>query len=170
MRRRERRKAVAKPHREAFRCGGVAHSGSGRASALRAKSCRMTSTDVRPNGDNNRLSARREGQLSCPLRHQACECGASATSSDGVGWGSTERAILAQPCRFCRLASGGVGLSLGFASRRSPVRSRYAPSKKPSLTSAFHRVAPQPDVGDGRGGRRGTQLRRTRRPRGLAFR
>jgi hypothetical protein len=63
----------------------------------------------------------------CPVRQRPCERGASGPVSNGVGRGWTRRAISAQPWRFCWSASGGVGLSGGFASRRSPVRSRYAP-------------------------------------------
>jgi hypothetical protein len=73
-------------------------------------------------------SSHRKGQLGCPMGHQPCGHGASATSSNGVRWRSTERRILAQPCPYRRLPSGGVRRSDGFASRRSPVRSRYAPS------------------------------------------
>jgi hypothetical protein len=65
---------------------------------------------------------------SCPFRRQPCERGASGPPSNGVGRCSVKRLITAQSWRFCSPVSGGVGLSIGFASRRSPVRSRYAPS------------------------------------------
>ena len=63
----------------------------------------------------------------CPFRQRQCERGASGPPSNGVGLRSVVRLILAQSCRFRRLPADGVGLSDGFASRRSPVRSRYAP-------------------------------------------
>jgi hypothetical protein len=72
----------------------------------------------------------------CPIRQRPCERGASRAASNGVGRHSTEREILAQSCRFCRSVSGGVGLSDGFASRRSPVRSRYAPPANRGFSSS----------------------------------
>jgi hypothetical protein len=44
---------------------------------------------------------------------------------------------LAQSSRFRRSTSGPVGLSVGFASRRSPVRSRYAPSREAAARRHF---------------------------------
>jgi hypothetical protein len=78
---------------------------------------------------------------------------------------STRWPNMAQSCRFCWSVSGGVGLSVGFASRRSPVRSRYAPL-------VFMRVratrSPRTTLGGRAGGKRSRagsgKLRATARP------
>jgi hypothetical protein len=80
----------------------------------------------------------------CPFGQRRCERGASGPLSNGVKRGSPGALILAHSCRFRPSASGGVRLSVGFASRRSPVRSRNAPlnlagapGQRPSASSTF---------------------------------
>jgi hypothetical protein len=71
--------------------------------------------------------------IGCLSSNRACERGASDLLSNGVERRSARRPISAQSCRFCRSVSGGVEPSGCFASRRSPVRSRYAPCRANSL-------------------------------------
>jgi hypothetical protein len=82
-----------------------------------------------------------ETQNRCLFRQRRCERGAITAQSNRVEQRSTRRAKSAQPCRFCRSLSGDVWCRDGFASRRSPVRSRYAPLEKPAGNGGFPLVA-----------------------------
>src|SRR5262249_53768381 len=63
--------------------------------------------------------------------------GASEQKSEDVGRGSLRAPVSAQLCRFCPPASGGVGLSIGFAGRRPRVRIPHAPSSRISHLQEF---------------------------------
>ena len=65
--------------------------------------------------------------MRCQVRRRRCERGASGRLSNGVDSRSAMTAKPTQPSGFGSSGSGGVGSRDGFASRRSPVRSRYAP-------------------------------------------
>ena len=66
----------------------------------------------------------------CLLSQRPCKRGASGPLSNGVEPRPVNRSISAQTCRSCWSASGGVGLSIGFASRRPPVRIPARSNKK----------------------------------------
>jgi hypothetical protein len=121
--------------------GGSRDRGTGRLDAEKLRASPWRSSGIPP--ESQAATRPREGvrvdaapasratRLAMPevcrlLRHRRCERGASTDLSNGVECGPTTGTNLAQPCWFGRSGLGGVGYRDGFASQRSPVRSRYA--------------------------------------------
>ena len=130
----------------------------------------MTTCTVGPSGAIERsrpwVAAARVGTDGCPIRQRWCERYASGPPSNHVGLRSAGRLITTQSCRLCRSVSGGVALSVGFASRRPRARIPHAPSRGVLICRDFFSVwfqhRQQPCERGASGPWMGVELRRVR--------